>query len=422
MEDILLLVAITYTVALSIGYLLQRYLRMPWMFTVVIFGMFLSAFGLFTPVVKSGDFKLLSKLGMLALLYIIGLDLNLKEIKSLGPYIAAGDLFLCFFEGAMLALLFYFWFPADVSNSFSIALITGVTFATVGEIILLAILAEFDMVNTKFGQLTLGIGVFDDVVEVSMLAIVAALPAFTMKGKVQGVPDSTMIVLSLLLLLVLTFGIIKIGDRLKNALGSIHGPPYIPSFLLLLTFFSFTALGGLIYENLAAIAAIMGGIVTQEIFPERILKENRKAINFLGYFFLSPFFFLSLGAKISVASILVSPLLIILIIIVSFGSRVLAATVFFNRLFGVKYSFIMGVGLCAKFSTSVIAENLLFNSGFISPMLFSAIMTAYITMKPTIVSIYSWGLSTAKREITTLFSIESPKSPIKTEKVEVKKN
>jgi len=385
------------------------------MFTLVIFGMIFSVFGFFTPVIKSENFQLLAKLGMLALLFMIGLDLNLKEIKSLGTYIAAGDLFLCFFEGFMLALLFYFFVPADVGNSFFIALITGVTFGTIGEVILFAILAEFGLVNTKFGQLSLGMGVFDDVVEISMLAIIATLPAFSSTSKIRSIPNITLVVSCLFGLLLLTFTMAKIGGRIKKTLEKIHGPPYVPPFLILLTFFSFIALGGFVYEVLAAVAAVMGGIVTQQIFPDKVLKESRKSINFLGNFFLSPFFFLSLGSNISMASIITFPLLIIIIVLVSISSRVFASTLLFRKLLGTKYAFIMGVGLCAKFSTSVIAENILFNSGFISTTLFSAILTAYIIMKPIIVGVYSWGLSTAKNEITKLFSIESTKPVLEEE-------
>jgi Kef-type K+ transport system membrane component KefB len=395
MEEILLLTAVIYVIALIFGYLAQRYLRMPWMFSLVIFGLIFSAFGFFTQVTKSENFQLLANLGMLALLFMIGLDLNLKEIKSLGPYIAGGDLFLCFFEGTMLALLFYFCFPADVSSSFPIALITGVTFGTIGEVVLFAILAEFGLVNTKFGQLSLGMGVFDDVVEVAMLAIIATLPAFSSTIQVQRIPDIKLIFFGLVVLLVTTFAIVKVCEKLRKLLDGIRGPPYIPPFLILLTFFSFAAIGAIIYENLAPVAAIMGGIVTQQIFPEKVLKESRKSIDFLGNFFLSPFFFLSLGTKMSLAALVAFPLIIV-IVLVSFSSRVLASTMLFRKLFGAKHAFILGVGLCAKFSTSIIAENLLFTSGFISTTLFSAIVTAYIIMKPIIVGVYSWGLSTVK--------------------------
>jgi Ca2+-transporting ATPase len=399
MEEILLLTAVIYVIALIFGYLAQRYLKMPWMFSLVIFGLIFSAFGFFTQVTKSENFQLLANLGMLILLFMIGLDLDLKEIKSLGPYIAGGDLFLCFFEGTMLALLFYFCFPADVGNSFPIALITGVTFGTIGEVVLFAILAEFGLVNTKFGQLTLGMGVFDDIVEITMLAIIATLPAFssTIKvTKVQSIPDIKLIITGLIVLLLTTYAIVKVGGKIKKALESIRSPPYVPPFLILLTFFSFAAIGAIIYENLAPIAAIMGGIVAQQIFPDKMLKESRKSIDFFGNFFLSPFFFLSLGTKMSLAALIAFPLLIIVIVLVSFTSRVSASTMLFRKLFGAKYAFILGVGLCAKFSTSIIAENLLFTSGLISTTLFSAIIMAYIIMKPIIVGVYSWALSTAK--------------------------
>jgi Ca2+-transporting ATPase len=407
MEEILLLTAVIYVIALIFGYLAQRYLRMPWMFSLVIFGLIFSAFGFFTQVTKSENFQLLANLGMLILLFMIGLDLDLKEIKSLGPYIAGGDLFLCFFEGTMLALLFYFCFPADVGNSFPIALITGVTFGTIGEVVLFAILAEFGLVNTKFGQLTLGMGVFDDIVEITMLAIIATLPAFssTIKvTKVQSIPDIKLIITGLIVLLLTTYAIVKVGGKIKKALESIRSPPYVPPFLILLTFFSFAAIGAIIYENLAPIAAIMGGIVAQQIFPDKMLKESRKSIDFFGNFFLSPFFFLSLGTKMSLAALIAFPLLIIVIVLVSFTSRVSASTMLFRKLFGAKYAFILGVGLCAKFSTSIIAENLLFTSGLISTTLFSAIIMAYIIMKPIIVGVYSWALSTAKNEIATSLS------------------
>jgi len=384
------------------------------MFALVIFGIILSAFGIFTQTTKSENFNLLANLGMLILLFTIGLDLDLEEIKSLGVYIAAGDLFLCFFEGFMLALLFYFFFPADVGNSFTIALIAGITFGTIGEVVLFAILSEFNLVHTRFGQLSLGMGVFDDVVEVAMLAIIATLPIFSSVSKAQNTPSITLFFSALAGLLLVTFAILKIGGRIRKVLESIQAPAYAPPFLILLIFFSFIALTTLVYENLAPVAAILSGVVTQEIFPDKVLKESRKSINFLSMF-LSPFFFLSLGTKISFASFLAAPLLPISIVAVSFISRVLASVILFRKLFGVKYSFILGVGLCVKFSTSIVAETLLFTSGFISAGLFSALMASYMLMKPLIVGIYSWFLSGSKDELATRFALQSSKSDLEKE-------
>ena len=80
MEDILLLIAVTYGVSLGFGFLLQKYLRIPWMFVTLLLGIILSVFGFFKPTVESESFELLATLGMLFLLFIIGFNLDLKKM------------------------------------------------------------------------------------------------------------------------------------------------------------------------------------------------------------------------------------------------------------------------------------------------------------------------------------------------------
>jgi len=396
MENILLLLVITYGISLSFGFLLQKYLKMPWMFAALFFGIILSVFGLFTPSIESEPFQLLATLGMLVLLFIIGFNLDLKEMKTLRRYIFAGTVFIISLEGFFASLLLYFGFPAEVSNSFLIALITAMSFATVGEAILLPILAEFKVLNTKFGQLTLGIGTFDDVIEVLMLAAVAALPSFLPKAQAQSLPNPFLILLALGGMFLLTLAMIKLAGRLKNSLRRNSDTPYVPSLLILIIFFSFTALGGFVFEGLAAVGAILGGIVTRELFPKELLNENEKKIDFLGYMFLSPLFFLSIGAKVSLASLILSPLLIVLIWLVAKASKLLGSFLLFHKLLGTKYSLLMGLGLSVRFSTSLIVQYILFSSGYISITLFSALIATAILMKPVIIGIYSWGLSKGK--------------------------
>jgi Ca2+-transporting ATPase len=396
MEDILLLIVITYAVSLGFGFFLQKYLRMPWMFAALFFGIILSVTRFFAPSIESEPFQLLASLGMLVILFMIGFNLDLKEIKALKKYIFVGTIFIISLEGVLGSLLLYFGFPADVSNSFLIALITALSFATVGEAVLLPILAQYKVVNTTFGQLTLGIGTLDDVIEVLMLAAVAALPTFLPKAQAQSFPNPLLILFALGGMFLLALVLIKLGNRLKNILKKNSDTPYVHSLLILLVFFSFAALGGFVFESLAAVGAILGGIVTRELLPKEMLNENEKAINFLGYIFLSPLFFLSIGAEVSLASLLLSPLLIVLIWIVAKGSKLLASFLLFHKLIGKKYSLLMGLGLSVRFSTSLIVQYILFNSGYISLTLFSALIATAILMKPVIIGIYSWGLANGK--------------------------
>lgn len=396
MEDVLLLIVITYGVSLGFGYLLQKYLRVPWMFAALFFGMILSLLGFFKPPIKSESFQLLASLGMLIILFMIGFNLNLKEIKEQKRHIFLGTAFIMTLEGLFGSLLLYFVFPDHVSNSFLIALITALSFATVGEAILLPILTQFKVLNTIFGQLTLGIGTIDDVLEVLMLTVIAALPTFLPKAQIQNLPNPWLTLSTLSGMLLLAFAMTKLGNKLKESLRNNSNAPYVPSLLILLIFFSFVALGGFVFEGLATVGAILSGIIVREILPEKMLNENEKAINFLGYAFLSPLFFLSLGAKVSLTSLLIYPLLIVFIWIVAKGSKLLASFLFFRKLLGNKYSLLLGLGLSVRFSTSLIVQFILLNSGYISLALYSALIATAILMKPIIIGVYSWGLTTGK--------------------------
>jgi Ca2+-transporting ATPase len=396
MEDILILIVITYGVSLGFGFLLQKYLRIPWMFAALFFGIILSEFGFFGPSIKSESFQLLATLGMLVILFMIGFNLDLKEIKKLGKQIFIGTILIISLEGFLGSLLFSFGFPAHVSNSYLVALITALSFATVGEAVLLPILSEFKVLNTTFGQLTLGIGTFDDVIEVLMLAIIAALPAFLPKAQVQNVPDPLLIFSVLGGLLLLALVMTKLGSKLKPILRRNSSTPYVHSLLVLLVFFSFAALGGLVFEGLATVGAILGGIVARQLLPEEMLKEDEKAINFLGYIFLSPLFFLSIGTNVSLTSLFISPLLIVLILVVANTSKYLTSFLLFRKMLGTKYSLLLGVGLGVRFSTSLVVQFILFSSGYISLALYSALIATAIILKPIIIGIYSWGLSSGK--------------------------
>ena len=387
---------VTYGVSLSLGYLLQKYLRIPWMFASLFFGLVLSTTGLFQSTLKSDVFKLLETFGMYFLLFIIGFSLDFRKMGKLKKYIVLGTIIIISLEGISGSLLLYFVFPAEVSNSFLVALVTALSFATVGEAVLLPILNEFGVIKTTFGQLTLGIGTFDDIIEILMLAVVAVLPGFIPMAQTQIIPDPLSIISCLGFLLLLTFTLLKFGRKIKTILEKNHPPSYLTALLTLFVCFSFIALGGFVFESLATVGAIFGGMVLRGLLPKERLYQNERAVEFLGYIFLSPLFFLSIGASVSVTSLLLYPSLIALIWAVAKGSKLFSSFLLFRKLLGNKYSLLLGLGLSVRFSTSLIVQFILLSSGFISLALYSALVATAILMKPVIIGIYSWGLSRGK--------------------------
>jgi len=392
--DIVLLALVAYAVIVTVGYVVNKYTRLPWMFTVVILGMTLTALGLFQETFAGENFALLSRMGMLLFLLTIGMDLDLKEIRHLGRHIVVGDILLTFTEGTLLALFFYLVLPDFVNHSFLIALLAGVAFGTVGEVVLLAILKEFKLEGTRFGQLALGIGVFDDIFEILVLAAVVALPAI-LRGGSQGAAwqTSASIVLILIGLLVATLLAGRLGRFTRVQLSKIPGDSFVVPFLIFAIVFAFIYAGSATFENLGVVAAIFGGIAVKQLLPEPLFQQYKKPIFFVANAFLGPFFFLSLGSKMSLSALLVYPLVILGVILIALATRMTLSYLLFNRIVGKRQSLVLGIGLTSKFSTSVITENLLFSAGLITAPLYSVLMGAFILLKPLIVGGFARGVA-----------------------------
>ncbi len=402
MNALILLIVTTYLVIITLGTVLNKYFRLPWMFTVVIFSIFLSIFGLFSDVIKSENFQLLARLGMLFFLFTIGLDLNLRELKKLGKLIVFGNITLVLVEATALALIFYFFYPDYVNHSFVIALFAGMAFGTVGEVLLLAILKEFGVEKTRFGQLALGIGVFDDVFEIFAMGVIVALPAFTVidKGQSSAVREGLGIFGTLIALILVTALLVKTGKVLRPKIQKLKKlNEKIPPFLIFLIFFGFIYLSTIKFENIGIVAAILSGIVINEVLPVDWVEQYKKPIFFAANFILGPFYFLKLGSGISLAALLANPILILVIMTVSLSSRILVSHLLFKKTLGKRESLVMGVALSNKFSTSVISENLLFSTGLIAAPLYSAIMVVFLLMKPIVIGVFSKNLSLIKDQL-----------------------
>ncbi|MHB1355193.1 MAG: cation:proton antiporter [Anaerolineae bacterium] len=391
--NLLLLTMVTLVVIVTTGYVINKYTRLPWMFTVVIFGMVLSALGLFQEVFASESFTFLARMGMLFFLLTIGIDLDLREIRKLGAYIAGGDILLTLTEGLLLALFFYFVLPDFVNHSFVIALASGIAFGTVGEVVLAAILKEFHLEKTRFGQLALGIGVFDDIFEILVLAVVIAMPAFIQGTGSQSVAWGNVfsIVLTLVGLVAVTILIGFTARYIRPLFKKIPANSFVTPFIILAVVFAFIYLSSTRFENMGVIAAIFGGISIKLLLPEPMLEQHKKPLFFVANVFLGPFFFLSLGSKMSFSALITYPLVILAVIVIALGTRISLSYLLFRKLLGKRASLVMGIGLTSKFSTSVITENLLLTTGLITAPMFSVLMGAFIVLKPLIVGAFSRG-------------------------------
>ncbi len=228
------------------------------------------------------------------------------------------------------------------------------------------------------------------------LLLIPFLPTFLPRTQLQGFPNPLLVLLDLGAISLLTLVLVKSGARIRRILRNGSNFEFLRPLLILLMFSLYIVLGGFVFESLAAVSAIFGGIVARSLLPKEKMLRDERAVDFLGYVFLSPLFFLSIGVHVSVTSVVVYPLMITLIWVVAKGSKLLACYSLFRKMLGTKYSLLLGLGLSVRFSTSLIVQYILLNSGLISLSLYSALVATAVFMKPVIMGVLSWALSKGK--------------------------
>ncbi len=396
MDYVFLLIGVTFAFSLGLGYLLEKYLRMPWMFSALFLGIIFSSFGLFQTTIQDETFNVLSTMGMLFLLFMIGFNLEIGQMRRFGKDILKGAILIVSLEAGIVGAILFFLFPAQIGDSPLVAIVVALSFATVGEAVLLPILAKFSLLKTRFGQLTLGIGTLDDILEVLTLIMIPFLPIFLPTLNIQGFPDPAFVVLDLIGIFILTLVLVKIASKIKNVLSNNVNFGFIRPLMIMFIFFSFVVVGSFVFESLAAISAIFGGIVARSLLPTENFQSDEKVVNFLGYIVLSPMFFLSVGASMSFASIFVYPLLMVVILVSTLGAKLSGAFLLFRKLLGRKHSLLLGLGLSVRFSTGLIVQYVLLISGLITLDLYSALIASAVIMTPIILIALPYSLCREK--------------------------
>ena len=402
MEYVFVLLAVTFAFSLVLGFLLEKYLRMPWMFSALFLGIIFSSFGLFQSTIQDETFIALSTLGMLFLLFMIGFNLEIGEIKRFGKHILKGALMIVGLEASVVGLILFFLFPNEIGNSVLVAFVVALSFATVGEAVLLPILAKYNLLKTKFGQLTLGIGTLDDILEVLTLIMIPFLPIFLPALKIQNFPDPTFVILDLVGIFILTFILAKLASKIKYFLTNNVNFGFIRPLIILIVFFSFAVVGSFVFDSLAAISAIFGGIVTRSLLPTENFHDDEKIVNFLGYILLSPIFFLGVGASMSFSAVFVYPLMLIVIMVSTFGAKLSGSFVLFHNMLGNKQSLLLGLGLSVRFSTGLIVQYVLLTSNLITLNLYSALVASAVVMTPIILFVLPWAICREKKILCKL--------------------
>ncbi|MFP4119031.1 MAG: cation:proton antiporter [Candidatus Woesearchaeota archaeon] len=330
----------------------------------------------------SGLFAVFSDLGIILLLFYIGLKINIHRIKKSSRDVTFITL-LSTFIPVVLTFLLVLWLGHSWIAALSIAAVLAVS----DESVSLVLLDEAKLVRTKVGQLIISTGVLDDVLSVLFLGILTIVFASS-AGAGLGILRLLLEVAILVVFLVLLhYVIIPFTHRYYTQTHFRHKYDLFTVtlilVLLLATFSHYLHFG-------FAFGALLAGIIVRSSFDgsdRRGLVEEREIDDMfrtVTFGFVILFFFIAIGLNIDFSSL--NWLLIASLVIIGLFGKWVGALLGFRLAEG-KSSFrlanLIGWGLGSRGAMALIVLEIarahdIIPANLFSSVIFVAIITTII--------------------------------------------
>ncbi len=362
MLNIFLFISSAFLFIFLFGRLLEK-VRVPWIFASLFFGILLSIYNPFNSVTTSDTFVFLGELGMYFLLFIVGFEVSLQELKKKEKFILKSTFIIIIFEAILGSVLIHFIFH----YSWLISFLVSMSFASVGEVILIPLLDEFKILKTKLGRAIVDIGVTGNILEICVLIVVSIIITSHDPNKIY------ITFASLILLFLLTAVFVRFRHEGEQFRFMNVDTMFIFSIFIL---FLFLGIGK--YADATPLAALLAGISLKTFMSPRRISLIEREAKILSYGFFAPFFFLWAGMSVSIDALIKYPLVILLIVIVTKSIKIVGSYFVARKELGEKESILLGIGLSIRFSTSIIITKILFQEGLINDDLYSVIVTSGI--------------------------------------------
>ncbi len=321
----------------------------------------------------AGDFlNLLAELGVLFLLFYIGLQIDMQEMRGL-----SGDIVWLTALNTIMPFLLGMGVMLALGYGWVLAFIIGVTRMPTAEAVIVPILDEFQLIRTRVGEFIVGAGVLDDVIEVFLVAIVSVWIGEKAGEGAAGVGGQILgIVVGVAVFVLVAW----VSYRWLLAPLS-RWLPKRPRNLIMLAMVALFGFGG--FAESASLGMVVGaitaGILMRPVFAKAGAagETATHAVQAISYGFLGLIFFFWVGLSVDLSSLVQAPTLAILLFLAAFVGKLVGVFLMvpMKRL-SVREAWIIGIGLNARLTTEIIVAQLLFNAKLIDVNLFTALVAA----------------------------------------------
>jgi Kef-type K+ transport system membrane component KefB len=334
------------------------------------------------PTSSLGFLKLLSQIGIILFMFIVGVDLNLRQLRKqahAAVLVSHASIIIPFFLGVTFSLLIYpSMAPPHISFT-AFALFIGVAMSITAFPVLARIVEERGLHNTHLGNTVIACAAVDDVTAWCILAIVVAIV------KADGLSGSLVTIFSSLLFIGAMLFLLKpqadrlIGEKIRNKTGNKRLVAGVLAFMF----------ASALFTEVIGIHALFGAFLAGVIMSthaslRRFLRERLETFCSC---FLLPLFFAFTGLRTQIGllddwrSWLMCLGVIVVAIVGKLGGSMLAA-----RSTGMSWqeSFSVGALMNTRGLIELIVLNLGYDLGILPPKIFSmlvlmALATTFMT-------------------------------------------
>jgi Ca2+-transporting ATPase len=364
--DLALLFALTYLLA---GLLERK--RIPG----ILAALFVAMAVRYTPLgvrLASPEFHVplsfLADLGVLFLLFFIGLQIDPKEMRD-----QSGDIIWLTVLNTSVPFLMGMAVMLALGSGWLLALVIGLTRMPTAEAVIVPILDELKLIRTRVGEFIIGAGVLDDVIEVFLVGLVSVWVG-EKAGEAGG--GITGLIVGVLAFIFLAW----LCHRWVIVLMVRWLPPR-PRNLMLLSMVILFGFGGLSeYNSLGmVVGAITAGVLMRPAFNSMAVvgEQVTQTIQSLTYGFLGLLFFFWVGLNVDLGGLIREPALAVLLYLAgTIGKLVGVFLMVPMRKITVREAWTIGIGLDARLTTEIIVARLLFDAELIDGHLFTALISA----------------------------------------------
>ena len=392
LANVLLALAAITLLARFMGGLFRRYLRQPPVIGEILAGLMLgpsvlgaispAAYELLLPVGSASYLGLISKVGVVLFMFLVGLDLDPRLLRGnthTTIAVSHASIFAPFLLGATLALWLYPRFATSNVSFTVFSLFLGVSLSVTAFPVLARILTDRRVQRTRLGVTALTCAAVGDVSAWTLLAVIVGIAGSNLRGAAWTVPLALVYVLAMLFVVrpLITPFVTK-QQKLESPLS--HTVLALVFVALLMSAFATEAIG---------IHALFGAFLLGAILPHegRLAVQLRTRLEDIVVVLFLPTFFVFTGTRTQIGLVhgaqawLACGAILLVATVGKFGGTLVAA-----RLAGMswRHSSALGILMNTRGLMELIVLNLGLDLGVITPAVFTmlvimALVTTFAT-------------------------------------------